>query len=99
MIADRSLISIKSKSPERKNSVEWSAQIASKILDGDLKERYGTSLNINMGREYQQYIDQKYQSLKSEFDQIDKDADDIITIEELMVFLNHYSKDTGRQYD
>ena len=35
---------------ERKNSALLTAQLTSKLLDENLMQRYGTSLDINMGQ-------------------------------------------------
>jgi hypothetical protein len=73
---------------QRRNSAELTAILTSKLLDDNLMKRYGTSLNVNMGREYQKYLDKKYLQLKAEFDIINKNTDDVITIEELSDFIN-----------
>ena len=83
----------------RKNSAAWTALISSQLLDENLLQRYGTSLNVNMGREYQKYLDKKYAELKEEFEKIDMNSDDIISIEELTNFINTYSKETNKVYD
>ena len=80
---------------DRKNSSELTAQITSKLLDENLMQRYGTSLNINMGREYQKYLDEKYSKLKVEFDKINKNSDDVITLDELTEFMNIYHADVN----
>jgi hypothetical protein len=56
-------------------------------------QRYGTSLQVNMGREYQKYLDEKYTTLRKEFDKINKDLDEGIDTNELTEFLNTYSKE------
>jgi hypothetical protein len=74
----------------RKNSAVLTAQLTSKLLDENLMQRYGTSLDINMGREYQKYLDQKYHELKAEFDKINKNSDEIVSKDELKEFINSY---------
>jgi hypothetical protein len=76
---------------DRKSSAVLAARLTAELLDENLMQRYGTSLDINMGREYQKYLDKKYHDLKSEFDKINKNHDDFITLEELTEFLNSYS--------
>lgn len=76
---------------ERKNSSKMTALIASRLIDDNLMQRYGTSLDINMGREFHKYLDKKYQDLKVEFNKIDKDADDMINVDELVKFVNSFS--------
>lgn len=78
---------------DRKNSSQLTAQLTNKLLDENLMQRYGTSLNINMGREYQKYLDEKYSNLKKEFDKINKNSDDIISLDELIEFINTYEKE------
>lgn len=80
-------------SAQRKNSAELTAILTQKLLDDNLMKRYGTSLSVNMGREYQKYLDKKYLELKTEFDVINKNTDDVITIDELRDFINEKAKD------
>jgi hypothetical protein len=77
----------------RKDSSILSAILTAKLLDENLIARYGTSLNINMGREYQKYLDEKYLELKNEFDKINKNSDDSITLDELIDFMNKYGEE------
>ena len=79
----------------RKNSAELMAVLTSKLLDDNLMKRYGTSLNVNMGREYQKYLDNKYLQLKAEFDKINKNTDDVISLEELTDFINDKAKEVN----
>lgn len=85
--------------PDHKDSASLTAALSSKLLDENLMQRYGTSLNINMGREYQKYLDTKYLELKAEFDKINKNSDDIISLEELLEFINSYPDESGRTFD
>jgi hypothetical protein len=66
-------------------------QLTSQLLDDNLMKRYGTSLNVNMGREYQKHLEKKYLRLKSEFDKINKNTDEIISLDELTDFINEIS--------
>lgn len=84
---------------ERKNSAMMASDLARSLVDNMMMSRYGTSLEIGMTREYQKYIDQKYQILKAEFDVIDKDSDDLISLDELIVFFSKYSQETNKSYD
>ena len=72
----------------RRNTLEIEQEIMSKLMDNTLLSRYGTSLQMNMGSEYQKKIRQKYKDLQEEFNHIDKNKDDTITIDELVSFLN-----------
>lgn len=72
----------------RKNSGELAAVLQQKLLDDNLMKRYGTSLTVNMGRDYQKYLDTKYLQLKAEFDVINKNTDNEITVDELKQFIN-----------
>ena len=65
----------------RKKSLVVTSQMMTRIVDEHLMTRYGTSIRINMGREYQKYLDSKYSLLKSEFEKINKNSDDGIDIE------------------
>jgi len=77
----------------RKNSAILTAQLIEKLVDENLMQRYGTSLEVNMGREYQKYLDKKYQELKNEFDKMNKNSDEFISIEELTEFINTFSNE------
>jgi hypothetical protein len=83
----------------RRNSGELAAILTQKLLDDNLMKRYGTSLSVNMGRDYQKYLDQKYITLKAEFDQINRNTDDVITIDELKHFVNLKASEIGLHYD
>ena len=74
------------------------AQLISKLVDENLMQRYGTSLEVNMGREYQKYLDKKYQELKHEFDKINKNSDDFISQQELTEFLNSHVAEVILKY-
>ena len=76
---------------QRKTSKLMTAELTKKLVDSELMHKYGTSLEINMSRDYQKNIDKKYQNLKSEFEKINKNSDDIVTYEELKEFVFSYS--------
>jgi hypothetical protein len=73
---------------DRRNTLDVASILTQQLLDDNLMKRYGTSLNVNMGREYQKHLEKKYSRLKAEFDSINKNTDDIITIDELTDFIN-----------
>ena len=83
----------KDRKTKRKTTAIMTASLIGKLVDENLMQKYGTSLEVNMGREYQKYLDKKYKDLKQEFDKINKNSDDIITVEELTDFLNIYSRE------
>ena len=58
-------------------------------MDENLQTRFGTSLEVNMGKEYQKQILNKYRQLQQEFKKINKDPSDGLTISELIDFLNN----------
>jgi hypothetical protein len=82
----------------RKKSAIMTASLIGKLVDENLMQKYGTSLEVNMGREYQKYLDRKYKELKHEFDKINKNSDEIITIQELTEFLNIYAGEVRKNY-
>jgi len=67
------------------------AKLTRELIDDNLMQKYGTSLDINMGREYQKYLDEKYRTLRAEFEKINKDQDEFISLSELIEFFNSYS--------
>jgi hypothetical protein len=80
---------------ERKTSAQLAGLMARSLVDEMMMARYGTSLEIGMTREYQKYLDEKYHKLKSEFDQINRDADAVLSFEELVEFFQGYTKEVG----
>lgn len=72
-----------------------SEDIIKKLYDDKLVRRYGTSLSVNMGQNYKEYLEKKYASLEKEFKSIDKDSNDYIDSNELKVFCDRYQKETG----
>ena len=72
---------------KRKPSVQLTIDIYNQLFDEKLLERYGTSISVGMGRKYQRYIDKKFETLKKEFEQINKNPNDVLTIDELQTFL------------
>lgn len=77
-----------SASYERKNTDDFVNAITSELMDESLQTRFGTSLQVNMGREYQKILVEKYRELHKEFKRINKDPRDGITVDELLDFLN-----------
>jgi hypothetical protein len=73
---------------ERRNESDIATHLTQQLLDDNLMKRYGTSLNVNMGREYQKMLEKKYLRLKNEFDKINKNTDEYISIDELTEFIN-----------
>lgn len=81
--------------PVRKNTEEIlnkvHKEITEKLMDSTLASRFGTSVKENQGREYEKRIKAKYRQLEQQFLSIDKNADDGISVEELIEFLNKTS--------
>ena len=77
----------------RKNSTQLAGQMARGLVDDMMMARYGTSLEVGMTREYQNYLHDKYNRLKAEFDEVNKDSNEYISLEELTEFFTKYSKD------
>jgi len=78
------------------DNTEISDKLLSKLYDENLIRRYGTSLNINMGREYKAFLEKKYKILEKEFQRINKDSNEIIDMDELSGFIRTYEKETGK---
>lgn len=79
-----------------KTQKSLSEDLFNKLYDEALIKRYGTSLNVNMGREYQEFLERKYEVLEKEFSRINKDANDYIDMSELTEFVNSYKRETGK---
>jgi len=82
-------MSISQQPLKRRNTDDFVSDIASGLMDENLQTRFGTSLQINMGKEYQKLLLDKYRQLQFEFKKINKDPTDGITITELIEFLNN----------
>jgi ABC-type polysaccharide/polyol phosphate transport system ATPase subunit len=78
---------------QRKTSKNLTAELTKKLVDSDLMHKYGTSLEINMSRDYQKNIDKKYIILKKEFEKINKNSDEVITFAELDEFIQSYTNE------
>jgi hypothetical protein len=75
---------------------ELADKLISQLYDDNLIRRYGTSLNINMGNEYKQFLEKKYVMLEKEFQRINKDGNSNIDMEELTGFVHSYEQETGK---
>lgn len=95
MAENKSQISDTSKN--RKNTADLTQIMTERLMDPSIVERYGTSLKMTMGREYNKFLNEKYNKLKKEFEQIDKNSDDKIEFEELYEFFTSYQNKTGVQ--
>ena len=83
---------------KKKLSSELSGIMMNQIIDESLMQRYGTSLSINMGREYQQYLEEKYVKLNKEFEKINLDLDEGSDSYELTSNLPKYIRTVLRMY-
>lgn len=63
-------------------------ELKEKIADKRFVERYGSSISMAMGSDYELKLKQEYERLMSEFRVIDKDSNDIIDVNELTEFLS-----------
>ena len=73
---------------QRKNTLQAANEVAEEAVDIDLKKRYGTSIEEYMTRGHAKEIRKKINSLRQEFQSIDKDKDSLITKDELRDFFN-----------
>ena len=89
----------KTDSSKRKNTTQLTELLTQRLVDPSIIDRYGTSLKISMGREYTDYLNEKYEKLKKEFSQIDKNSDELISFDELYVFLDGYKEKTNIKID
>lgn len=72
-----------------------SEELMDKLYDQVLIDRFGTALKENMGKDYKNFLEKKYEILEREFSRINKNSDDIIDFEELKAFVNSYKQETG----
>lgn len=79
----------------RQDTGDLTTMMSEKLMDPTIVERYGTSIKMTMGREYNKYLTDKYETLKKEFSKIDKNSDQHIDFEELFDFFSNYEGNTG----
>ncbi len=79
----------------RRETSQLTELMTERLQDQSIVNRYGTSLKISMGRDYTNYLNEKYDKLKQEFKLIDKNSDNMITFDELFSFMQQYEKKTG----
>lgn len=91
---NKSQISGKS-AADRRATAELTEMMSERLLDPSIIERYGTSLKMTMGREYSNYLKNKYDKLKKEFSKIDKNSDEEIDFDEMYEFFKNYESQTG----
>lgn len=81
-------------SSARRETSQLTEIMTQRLQDQSIVERYGTSLKISMGRDYTEYLNEKYAKLKAEFEIIDKDSNQELSFDELFSFLKEYEKET-----
>lgn len=86
---------ISGKSGNRRETSDLTEIMSERLMDPTIVERYGTSLKMTMGREYNKYLNEKYDKLKKEFKQIDRNSDDKLQFDELYDFFMTYENKTG----
>ena len=79
----------------RRDTQDLTELMSERLMDHSIVERYGTSLKMTMGREYNKYLNERYMVLKKEFQDIDKNSDSMIDFNELCEFFNAYESTTG----
>ena len=76
-------------SPEIKQKVE---ELIVELKNEDINKenllKAGTEIELNMSREFQKQIEEKFIQLRKEFNSIDKNADSKLSIDELYQFFN-----------
>lgn len=82
-------------SSSRRDTSQLTELMTQRLQDQSIVARYGTSLRFSMGKDYTEYLNQKYATLREEFKKIDKNSDEEITFDELLGFLQDYQKETG----
>lgn len=73
---------------QRKTTIQTSNVIAEDMVDKVLRERYGTSIDEYMSKEYQKQLQAKIRKLREEFFEINKDKNSYISLDELCDFFN-----------
>lgn len=79
----------------RRDTSDLTQYMANQLMDVTIVERYGTSLKMSMGREYNKYLSDKYEKLKNEFEVVNKTTEDSLNFDELVNFFNNYESKTG----
>lgn len=74
---------------KRKNTVEQTNELTQYTIDPKLVERYGTSIANYMGRDYNNQLKSRIETLRKEFEVIDKDKNSFLSLEELTDFFKN----------
>lgn len=72
--------------------------ISAMIVDPKLKERYGTSIDNFMGKDYNKKLEQKVRDLEEEFRQIDYDQNSYLSVEEVTRFFKQQHPEVRLSY-
>lgn len=74
----------------RRESIVKILTLTQTLVDPAVVQRYGTSEDMNMEREYSKIIDQRYQQLIAEFKKMDKGPKDSLDTSEIQRLLSSY---------
>ena len=64
------------------------------VVDSKLRDRYGTSVDEFMSKEYQLHIQNRIRTLRSMFQKINKDKNSFISVDELTDYFNQTKQET-----
>ena len=64
------------------------------VIDSKLRDRYGTSVDEFMSKEYQVHIQNRIRQLRGMFQQINKDKNSFISVDELTEYFNQNKLET-----
>jgi hypothetical protein len=75
----------------RNQSIHPTADASRKLAEkGQISNSQGRMLESNLPRDYQIYLEEKFQILKNEFQKISESSDEVITLSELEDFVESY---------
>ena len=67
-------------------------EVKDKIFDGNFMKKYGTSVSLNMGLEYESGLNTNYKDLITEFSKFNKKPESILEKQEIVNFLTSIAK-------
>ena len=72
----------------RTSTMQHASNVIANVMDKNLCERYGTSVDEFMSKEHQVEIQRRIRELRGLFHRINKDKNSFISIDELMDYFN-----------
>ena len=82
----------------RTSTLQHASNVFVNVLDPQLRERYGTSVDEFMSKEHQAQIQKRIRELRKKFQEINKDKNSFISVEELTNYFNQTKRNVYNLY-